>query len=242
MAFQRFETLLDALTAVYEELTTPSAPSPPMVMANPHEVKSINIPNPGQGNAFTFTIPAAVLWEVLTISLMFTASASASNRIVWVAVQDTGSNSVMTFPSSAVITANQTGPITWGQNLPQVSVVSGNNIFQTSGLPPILMSSTHLPTLISTNILASDVIASIFLTVREYSTFVSNVGGSAGVSPGYLGGSPTMPYSGGSAAPAESINGIPVVPPSGIVNGVFITGGRTTVTPSTQPTQQRNPY
>lgn len=68
------------------------------------------------GSDLSFTVPVGVLWNVVSLTAKFTASAAVASRIPAFFVKDQGGNIVYQY-NVATLTATQTGTFTFSENV-----------------------------------------------------------------------------------------------------------------------------
>ena len=105
-------------------------------------IAAFNLPVPkiAAGADFSFTVPVGLLWNVVSISALFTASAAAANRIPAFFVKNEAGTTVYTY-NVATLTANQTGTFTFSEDVVSPATFATG----TKMLEP--MPSTWLPSL-----------------------------------------------------------------------------------------------
>ena len=79
------------------------------------------------GTDWTFTVPVGVLWNVVSVTAKFTASAAAASRVPAFVVKNEGGTIVYQY-SVATITANQVGTFTFSEDVvtPATFATAGN--------------------------------------------------------------------------------------------------------------------
>lgn len=79
------------------------------------------------GTDLSFTVPIGVLWNVVSLTAKFTASAAAASRVPAFFVKDQGGTVVYQY-AVATITANQTGTFTFSEDVvtPATFATAGN--------------------------------------------------------------------------------------------------------------------
>lgn len=130
-------------------------------------VKPIKIANPAPGADWTTTVPGGVVWELLSITGLLTASATVANRNPSWRISDQDNNLIFRYASGGQITATQGGTYT--------SSVGLGNVITTQGIqaplpsPPIPILAGWKIAVITSGIDATDQWSGVFLVVREWS-------------------------------------------------------------------------
>lgn len=72
--------------------------------------------SPAAGADVVLTVPNGVLWDVNTLTALFTAGAAAANRLVGFFVKDHEGRTVYTYQTTTALTANQTTTFTFSED------------------------------------------------------------------------------------------------------------------------------
>lgn len=80
------------------------------------------------GSDLSFTVPVGVLWNVVSLTAKFTASAAVASRIPAFFVKDQGGTVVYTY-NIATITANQTGTFTFSEDVVNPATFATGGLF-----------------------------------------------------------------------------------------------------------------
>lgn len=85
-------------------------------------------PQPAAGADLVYTVPIGVIWNVVSLTALFTASAQAANRTVSFFVKDQGGRIVYTYAIGTALTAAQTCTYTFSEDVvtPTASANGGN--------------------------------------------------------------------------------------------------------------------
>lgn len=74
-------------------------------------------PNPAAGADLSFTVPIGVLWNVVSITALFTASAGVANRTVNFQVKDQNGKLAYQYAIGTALTAGQTCTYTFSEDV-----------------------------------------------------------------------------------------------------------------------------
>lgn len=80
------------------------------------DVFNLPISKLAAGTDLSFTVPVGLLWNVVSLTAKYTASAAAASRIPAFFVKDQGGAVVYTY-NVATLTANQTGTFTFSEDV-----------------------------------------------------------------------------------------------------------------------------
>lgn len=130
-------------------------------------VQEIRIPNPAAGADWIQRIPGGVVWEVLSVESLFTASAAVANRSPMLQIINADGQFVARFPAPAVVTAGTGARVLWATGLGAVGSV-GTQSALLSDPPPVMLSGMSIGSL--TGLLdAADQYSAIVMMVRQWS-------------------------------------------------------------------------
>lgn len=69
------------------------------------------------GADLSFSVPTGILWNVISLTAKFTASAAAANRVPLFFVKDQAGTIVYQYNVTGNITASQSGTFTWSEDV-----------------------------------------------------------------------------------------------------------------------------
>jgi len=126
----------------------------------------VALSSPAAGAALTYTVPGATQLEVLSASFTYTASASAANRIPFLAFLDQSGTSVGSFGTPYKLVANDASRISFGVFVAQSGADSAARI--ATGIPSLRLQAGMQVQLSATAISAADQISAARLYVRQW--------------------------------------------------------------------------
>lgn len=130
-------------------------------------VRVVPIPAPGAGAEVVATVPAGVVWELLTLRYRFATSAVVANRASRPVVRDADGNSVAAIVTPFTQAASSTLDYDY---LAGLGVnVGGGPTSQPLPAPPIVMLTGWTVRTVTANIDAGDSYTLASVTVREWS-------------------------------------------------------------------------
>lgn len=92
------------------------------------DVFSLPVAKLAAGTDLSFTVPVGLLWRVVSLTALFTASAAAASRIPAFFVKDQGGSIVYQY-NVATLTANQTGTFTFAEDVSALPTFATAGIF-----------------------------------------------------------------------------------------------------------------
>lgn len=84
----------------------------------------------------SFTVPAGRMWEIISIWVELTSTATVGNRQMQVDIQDSGSDVVMAVAAGAVQAASLTRNYLFGDHLPDLTAFRAGDLLSTP-IPPL---------------------------------------------------------------------------------------------------------
>ena len=88
-------------------------------------------PNPAAGADLSFTVPVGVLWNVVSITALFTASAGVANRTISFVAKDQNAKIAYQYAIGTALTAGQTCTYTFSEDVvTPTSSANGGNILE----------------------------------------------------------------------------------------------------------------
>lgn len=124
-------------------------------------------PAPAAGADLSYTVPIGVIWNVVSLTALFTASAGAANRTVAFFIKDQGGRIVYQYGIGTALTANQTCTYTFEEDVSLITAsANGGNILEplpATWLPPDWSFGTT-----TANIQAGDQWSNVSLWVQAY--------------------------------------------------------------------------
>jgi hypothetical protein len=85
--------------------------------------------NPAVGTDISITVPNGVLWDVNTLTALFTAGAGAANRLVSFFVKNQDGQTVYTYQFGTALTTGQTCTFTFSEDYAAAPMAQGNGLF-----------------------------------------------------------------------------------------------------------------
>ena len=88
----------------------------------------------------SFTVPAGKMWELTSIWVELTSTASAGNRQMTIEIQDSGSDVVMAVAAGAVQAQSLTRNYMFAPHMPDLTSFRAGDLLMTP-MPPLLLSA-----------------------------------------------------------------------------------------------------
>ena len=122
---------------------------------------------PAAGADLLYTVPNGLLWNVVSMTALFTASAQAANRTVSFQVKDNAGKVVYQYAMGTALTAAQTCTYTFSEDVAvPVASANGGNVLEplpSTWLPPLWTFGTS-----TANIQTSDQWSAVSVWVQAY--------------------------------------------------------------------------
>ena len=124
--------------------------------------------SPAAGADISVTVPNGVLWDVNSMSALFTAGAGVANRLVGFTVKNQDGQSVYQYQTTTALTANQTCTFTFSEDFAAVATTpaNGGNILWPAP-KPLMLPNWTFGTLTGA-IAAADQWSAVTVWVEEY--------------------------------------------------------------------------
>lgn len=132
------------------------------------EIDLVTTANPAAGADVTETVPAAEMWRIDAITVLFTCGAAAANRQVFAQLETAGGAIIWRAVSTAVAVANDTAQITFGMVVATVQIGVSPNLQTNVGLPDTFALPTNVVRVSAVNRQAADDFGAAIITRQRW--------------------------------------------------------------------------